>query len=246
MNSLRAFSHLALVTGLFLSGVAILAAEEPAQHFRFGAGPGGQSVRMVAADDLYSKQRGCGFEPGLKVINVPGGVSGGPAFYFTTDLAEGNWRVKVTLQGAHGGGLVAVKAELRRLMVGPVRLGESEKLERTFFVNVRSPLIAARPGVPLGRVKLKEPRESVMEAWAWDGALTLEIDGEGAVLEAVDISPVEVPTIFLLGDSTVCDQPAEPYNSWGQMLPRFFKPDLAIANHVIDADCQEISASERL
>jgi lysophospholipase L1-like esterase len=40
-----------------------------------------------------------------------------------------------------------------------------------------------------------------------------------------------VPTIFIAGDSTVTDQPNEPYASWGQMLPRFFKPDIAVANH---------------
>lgn len=37
--------------------------------------------------------------------------------------------------------------------------------------------------------------------------------------------------VFLLGDSTVCDQPREPYNSWGQMLTNFFKPEISIANH---------------
>jgi len=37
--------------------------------------------------------------------------------------------------------------------------------------------------------------------------------------------------VYLLGDSTVCDQPLEPYASWGQMLPRFFRPGVAIANH---------------
>jgi lysophospholipase L1-like esterase len=42
---------------------------------------------------------------------------------------------------------------------------------------------------------------------------------------------VDVPTVFLLGDSTVCDQSREPYASWGQMLTRFFKPGVAIANH---------------
>ena len=40
-----------------------------------------------------------------------------------------------------------------------------------------------------------------------------------------------MPTVYLLGDSTVCDQPAEPWNSWGQMLPRFFKADVAVANY---------------
>jgi lysophospholipase L1-like esterase len=40
-----------------------------------------------------------------------------------------------------------------------------------------------------------------------------------------------VPTVFVIGDSTVCDQPSEPFNSWGQMLPRFLKPVVAVANH---------------
>jgi lysophospholipase L1-like esterase len=48
----------------------------------------------------------------------------------------------------------------------------------------------------------------------------------------VSIAPAPgVPTIYLAGDSTVCDQPYEPFNSWGQMFPRFFGPGAAIANH---------------
>jgi lysophospholipase L1-like esterase len=42
---------------------------------------------------------------------------------------------------------------------------------------------------------------------------------------------VETITVYLAGDSTVTDQPNEPYNSWGQMLPRFFKATVAVANH---------------
>jgi lysophospholipase L1-like esterase len=40
-----------------------------------------------------------------------------------------------------------------------------------------------------------------------------------------------VPTVFLFGDSTVTDQPSEPYTSWGQMLPAFFGPGAAVANY---------------
>ena len=47
----------------------------------------------------------------------------------------------------------------------------------------------------------------------------------------LQIEKADMPTVFLIGDSTVCDQPAEPWNSWGQMLPRFLKPDVAVANH---------------
>ncbi len=225
MMILRTCRLLVLVLGAAVAGFGA----EKEWHFEFGAGPATYGARAVGAGDIYNAARGCGFEPGIAVRNVPGGVGGAPAFYFTTDLAEGNWRVKVTLRGPPGGGVAAIKAELRRLMAGPVRLAENEKLERTFIVNLRSPLIAARLGGTPGRVKLKAPRETTVEAWAWDDRLTLEIDG--AVLAAVDIEPAAVPVLFLLGDSTVCDQSREPYNSWGQMLPRFFQPTIAVANH---------------
>jgi lysophospholipase L1-like esterase len=74
-------------------------------------------------------------------------------------------------------------------------------------------------------------REKTTEFAAWDDKLTLEFNGARPCICAVEIEKVGVPTIYLLGDSTVCDQPAEPWNSWGQMLPRFFNPEVAIANH---------------
>ena len=67
--------------------------------------------------------------------------------------------------------------------------------------------------------------------WDWDDKLTLEFNGIHPSVRSLVIEPARVPTIFLAGDSTVCDQPAEPWNSWGQMLPRFFKPEIAVANY---------------
>lgn len=110
-----------------------------------------------------------------------------------------------------------MKAELRRLMLDNI-----ETTNGAFTVNVRTPMIAGG-----GEVKLKE-REKTTEIRAWDDKLTLEFSGSVC---AIEIKPADVPTIFLLGDSTVADQPREPYNSWGQMLTAFFKPGIAIANH---------------
>ena len=71
-----------------------------------------------------------------------------------------------------------------------------------------------------------------MEWGAWDDKLTLEFNDKRPCVCGIEITKADdVPTVFLLGDSTVCDQPKEPWNSWGQMLPRFFKPDVAVANH---------------
>jgi lysophospholipase L1-like esterase len=207
-----------LIAALVCSGVSF-AAEAPIRRFHFEPGPVANGVQAVAADAIFSVERGYGFEPGL------------PAAYFTTDLPEGNWRVTISLRGVAGGGLVTVKAELRRLVLGPLPLAENETLTRTFIVNTRNPRIGARSGggAGPGRVKLKAPRETTQEAWAWDDRLTLEV--HGAALRSLEIAPARVPTVFLLGDSTVCDQSLEPFASWGQMLPRFFGATVAVANH---------------
>jgi lysophospholipase L1-like esterase len=59
----------------------------------------------------------------------------------------------------------------------------------------------------------------------------LEFTGSHPAVTAVDIEKDDtVPTLYIVGDSTSTDQPLEPYNSWGQMLTAFFKPEIAVAN----------------
>src|SRR6185295_14691193 len=121
---------------------------------------------------------------------------------------------------------ITIKAELRRLMVEHVHTARGQFATRTFAVNVRTPQIAGD-----GEVRLKD-REKTTEHWAWDEKLTLEFNNSRPAVAAVEITRTDkLPTIYLLGDSTVCDQPLEPYNSWGQMLTRFFNAGLVIANH---------------
>jgi lysophospholipase L1-like esterase len=93
-------------------------------------------------------------------------------------------------------------------------------------------------------VKLKD-REKTSEWWAWDEKLTLEFNGAHPSVNMIEIASANVPTLFLLGDSTVCDQPLEPYNSWGQMLTRFFTPDVVIANHAESGESLKSSLGAR-
>ena len=66
----------------------------------------------------------------------------------------------------------------------------------------------------------------------WDGKLTLECLGARPGLRTLEISRNDAAvTVFLAGDSTVTEQADEPYAGWGQMLPLFFQPGVAIANH---------------
>lgn len=200
--------------------------------FRFSFGPGRapSGYTQVSPDAAYSRERGYGFERGAEITAVEregaGYCTSRSPLFFSVAVPEGNYRVTVTLAGDGGAG-TTVKAELRRLMLERVRSAAGKPVTRSFIVNVRSPKIAGTER----RVRLKAPRETTDEAWAWDEKLTLEFNGPQPGLESLVIEEVDVPTLFILGDSTVCDQSREPYASWGQMLPRFFKPEIAVANH---------------
>lgn len=210
------------VSSLAPAAMAAAMVPNPSRFDFAGNTPGYTAVRP---DMAYSAARGFGFEP--VGPQDAGGHSPDPApkpFFFSADVPEGNVAVTVTF----GPGTGTAKAELRRLMVENVVVPAGQSATRTFIVNTRTPAIVASNGITAGTVKLKAPRETVQEAWNWDRRLTLELHG---AVRTVEIRPVQVPTIYLLGDSTVCDQPNEPYASWGQMLTRFFKPGIAVANH---------------
>ena len=220
--SLRVF-FVILCCAAACSGFA--ANQETVLKFSFGNRMAEPGCRQVSPTNSYSDAAGYGFEPGAKLMAGDGFVFSTNPFYFSVKLPEGNYKVTATFSGPADGSTVTVKAELRRLMLEKVRVASGKIEARTFIVNIRTPDIAGD-----NKVHLK-PRERTSEWWDWDEKMTLEFNGRDPSLQALEVERVGVPTVFLAGDSTVCDQPAEPWNSWGQMLPRFFKSDIAIANH---------------
>ena len=220
----------------------------PAWKFDFGPGDLAPGYKRVMPQDIYSRETGFGFEPGAQVscgsrkgkdlLRTDFCTSAKP-FYFSAAVPEGNYNVTVTLGDEADESITTVKAELRRLMLERIETKRGNFATRTFTVNVRTPKISTG-----GEVKLKE-REQTTEIWAWDEKLTLEFNGSRPAVGAVEIVPVDVPTIYLLGDSTVCDQPREPYNSWGQMLTRFFKAGIAVANHAESGESLRSSLGAR-
>ncbi len=227
-----------LAAGLLAAGL-LAAPAWAADSLRFSfAAPAEAGDVAVTPDLVYSHTRGHGYEAGAARN------AAGQPYFFSVDLPEGNYRVTATLGGAEASD-TTIKAELRRLVLDGVRLSAGAIEERRFIVNVRTARIPAAPGVEAGEVKLKAPRETVEEAWAWDGRLTLEINGTHPALRRLVIEPVRVPTVFLLGDSTVADQSQEPYASWGQMLPALFKPTLAVANHAESGETYRDSLARR-
>ncbi|HVE55303.1 MAG TPA: rhamnogalacturonan acetylesterase, partial [Pyrinomonadaceae bacterium] len=210
------------------------AAQTVSKKFDFGAGKVEKGFTQILATDVYNSEKGYGFEPDQS-INCPDRndknalrtdfCTADKPFYFSAKVAEGNYKVTITFGDKTGATATTVKAELRRLMLENIETAKGKFRTETFIVNVRNPTF------PGGEVKLKD-REKTMEWWAWDDKLTLEFNGKRPAVNSIEIEKTEsIPTVFLLGDSTVCDQPREPYASWGQMLTAFFQPVVAVANH---------------
>lgn len=71
-----------------------------------------------------------------------------------------------------------------------------------------------------------------------DTTLDLTILGEHISLSGLSVKEIDVPVIYIAGDSTVTDQsgcyPYDPgccYSGWGQMLSAYTKSGVAISNH---------------
>ena len=175
-------------------------------------------LTKIAPPEIYSEAKGFGYEKP---------AAGEPPYYFSVRVPEeGNYRVTVKLGAADAETSTTIKAELRRLMVEKVHTAPGEFVTRTFIVNLRRPQIAGG-----GEVKLKD-REKTSEAWAWDDKLTLEFTNSHPGVSSIDIEKADtLPTLYIVGDSTSTDQPLEPFNSWGQMITAFFKPEIGVANH---------------
>jgi lysophospholipase L1-like esterase len=146
-------------------------------------------------------------------------------FFFSLPIPEGNYRITVVLGGPQSS-VTTVRAEGRRLMLEKIPTQPDASVTRSFDTNVRYPEIN---GNPHNLVQLKDREEGILD---WDHKLTLEFNGNHPSVRSISIEPIpNEPTIYLAGDSTVVDQASEPWASWGQMLPRFFRPGVVIANH---------------
>ncbi|UCS95019.1 rhamnogalacturonan acetylesterase [Echinicola marina] len=202
--------------------------------FDFGNGAISEGYQQVLPAHKYNKSRGYGFLEGKEPQAFNHGkdalkgdfVSSDRPFFFTVDVPEGNYDVKVVLGDPKGTSSTTVRAENRRLMLDKTTTKYARQVEKSFSVHVRYPEIARTDR----KVRLKS-RE--LDYLHWDHQLTLEFNGDAPKLVSIEISPnTKAPTVFLAGNSTVVDQAYEPWAAWGQMFPVFFKPGkVVIANH---------------
>ena len=174
---------------------------------------------MTKSQPTYNEQAGYGYD----VVAAPDKKKPAEPFYFSVRVPDGNYHVRVVLGGKKNSN-TTVRAEGRRLMMDHIVTKKAkDSVAVEFTVNKRSPLIAEGK-----RVKIKEREKGYL---AWDNKLTLEFNGDMPAVKRIQIEPADVPTIYLCGNSTVVDQNYEPWASWGQMITRWFGPQVAISNH---------------
>lgn len=161
-------------------------------------------------------------------------------FSFAVAVPDGNYRVTVTLGARKRVGQTVVRAESRRHFVDLVTTKKGRYESVSFVVNKHSPVINGQE-----RVKLK-PREVGYKNW--DDSLTLSFCGPAPAVQRIRIEPdTTATTVFLCGNSTVVDQEEEPWASWGQMIPRWFTSQVAVANYAESGlSCTSFLAQLRL
>ena len=178
------------------------------------------NIDLTKSQPIYSLENGSGYD----IVAAPKAKSNAP-FFYSVKVADGNYRVTVVLGSKKKAGKTVVRAENRRLMLDEISTKKGEFKTCSFIVNKRSPYISDKE-----KVKIK-PREKGY--FTWDEKLTLEFTGAAPVVKSIKVepAPAETTTVFLCGNSTVVDQFTEPYASWGQMITRWFSPEVAISNH---------------
>ena len=175
---------------------------------------------LTKSQPVYTTESGFGYD----ILPAPTKQRSNEPFYFSVKVDDGNYRIKVELGSKKRVGETTVRAEGRRLMVHNVATKKGKFVTYEFVVNKRSPRIDDK-----SRVRIKEREKDYN---TWNDSLDLFITGASPAVSRIVIEPApEVNTLYLCGNSTVTDQPYDPYASWGQMIPRWFGDSMAVSNH---------------
>lgn len=145
------------------------------------------------------------------------------SYYTSVEVPDGNYLVTVTFGSKQRPAVTTVRAESRRLFIENEKTAKGQRRQMQFVVNKRTPIINSRE-----RVRIKERERTKLN---WDNLLTFEVTGPSQAVERITVErDTTATTVFLCGNSTVVDQDYEPWASWGQMITRWFGPQVCFAN----------------
>jgi hypothetical protein len=140
----------------------------------------------------------------------------------------GNYDVSFYLGGA-AAGKTEVQAEKLREMLAAVSTTAGQKVRYSMTVNVRTP----------------EGQPDWMGATNGTDGLDIYFKGSAPVLDSIAYAPAAASDIvmYIVTDSTGCDQEGPDLAGWGQWLPQFFGYGLSVANYGNSGALSECSAA---
>ncbi|MFE6822670.1 GDSL-type esterase/lipase family protein [Streptomyces sp. NPDC057690] len=128
------------------------------------------------------------------------------------EVPPGTYDVEVVL-GGDAESSTGISGETRRALLPETAAPAGERVIRSFTVDVRTP-----EGEPTGA--------------AGTAGLDLAVGGSAPALADIRVTRARhARQVFLVGDSTVCDQPGDPYTGWGQQLPQYLRRGVSVANY---------------
>lgn len=142
-------------------------------------------------------------------------------FYYRIEVPHaGNYKIRWTIESSVEESLITLFVQRRRCVLKNKKLTKGEGFTWEGIVNV-SPII------PRNHTDRHE-----------DHGIDLTVIGANFKVESIEVEEVQVPTLYLMGDSTCTDQIAQyPYNpfgsycGWGQMFSLFVNDKLGLTNH---------------
>lgn len=205
-------------------------------HFVFQGGHAQAGAIPIVGQPAFTPVQSYGFEPQGAAVDASANCSRPPtvdpikeadtATRFSVVLPEGSYRVTLHFRKVPTG---AIMAETRRYYLLPAAPGQIARKELSFAADVRTASLPALPLNAPGATAVRlNPREC--GSYSWDNKLTVAFSRDAQNLSRLDITPVQAPRLFLMGDSTVTDQPQPPYAGWGQMLPLFLSDSVVVSN----------------
>ncbi len=180
--------------------------------------------RKVTAESRYYEAEGCGFLEGGVVTSIdrgePGELKQDGCIPFGTAF-----RADVAAEAVQG----TAAADAARYYTVHVLIGDAHYETETTIKGADGQLLVSGLRTNAGhfeRVSFTVP--------ARDGMVTLAFSGLAPRINALEIIPnAQACTLFLAGDSTVANQPADiyPFAGWGQALPALLRADAVVENH---------------
>lgn len=180
--------------------------------FHFDTEPPGHEHIKITAETLYSPELGYGFHSlsNVSAVNRAGEEA------LTSDFI-------IPLNAAYQVDLADGLYTLHLLM------GDAWFDTETSIRGTEGQMLLDGKLIPAGHFE----RYS-MTVPAVQGKIVLYFSGRAPRINVLEVLPApHACQVFLAGDSTVTNQPADgyPYAGWGQMLPAFIKADAAVSNY---------------